>query len=103
MSKNPQNRPPLPINLPGASVVAVVASLTTTLQLAIELAVFPERIEVENKSRWARLEALTEKLFREAKSTPTDAISEADETAGMNMTLAIIKDITDRIRNEIRG
>jgi hypothetical protein len=101
MSKDPNDRPPLPVDLPGTSVLAALASLTTTLQLAIELAIFPERIKVKDESRRARLEALTEELLREAKSTPTESIPETDEAAGMRMTIAIVNDITDRIRSEI--
>ena len=100
---NPNDRSPLSVNLPGASIVAALSTLTTALQLAIESAVFLDRIEIDGKTPTARLEALTQQLLSEVKSTPTEPLSEADETAGMNQTIAIITDITDRIRNEIGG
>jgi len=101
MSEGPSNRPPFQINLPGASAVAAVTSLAGALQLAIESAIFSERIEVNGKSQGARLETLTKQLLREAKSIPSHGISSADEAAGMEAAVSIVSEITNRIRREI--
>jgi hypothetical protein len=101
MSEDPSDRTPFGVNLPGASAVATILGLTVSLQLAIEAAIFPDRIKVDDETKEARLESLTKQLLRETKSAPTEGISESDEARGMEAVMSIIKDITGRISKEI--
>jgi len=101
MSDGPSNKPPFNIHLPGASALAAIGGLAASLQVAIEAAIFPERIEINGKTQRARLETLTKQLLREAKSIPTEGISSADEASGMEAVVGIIGEITTRIRGEI--
>jgi hypothetical protein len=101
MSDGPANKPPFNIHLPGASALAAIGGLAAALQVAIEAAISPERVEVNGKTQRARLEILTKQLLHEAKSIPTEGISSADEARGMEAVIGIIGEITTRIRGEI--
>jgi hypothetical protein len=101
MLDGPANKAPFNIHLPGASALAAVGGLAAALQVAIEAAISPERVEVNGKTQRARLEILTKQLLHEAKSIPTEGISSADEARGMEAVIGIIGEITTRIRGEI--
>jgi hypothetical protein len=58
MSDGPANKPPFNIHLPGASALAAIGGLAAALQVAIEAAISPERVEVNGKTQRARLEVL---------------------------------------------
>jgi hypothetical protein len=83
MSDGPGNKPPFNIHLPGASALAAIGGLAAALQVAIETAISPARIEINGETQRARLETLTKQLLHEAKSIPTEGLSSADEARGV--------------------
>jgi hypothetical protein len=100
MSDDPSDRPTVDLHFPTPnSIAAAVVSLTGALQIAVEMAVFPERLTIEDKS--ARLSAVTEKLLRAAKSKPTERISDTDELAGMDAALSLIRNVDETLRRKI--
>jgi hypothetical protein len=99
MSDDKHNR--LKFDLTLTASFAAINALVGALQLAIELAVFPERVEVKDDSPRARLEALAKQILREAKSMTTEGMAETDEAAGTRVAIALVQEISNRLSGEM--
>jgi hypothetical protein len=100
MPNEPSDRPPVPLPIHNVYVAGVaIACLNAALEGAIEMAVFPERIKIDNKGD--RLKAITEDLIRKAKSIPIEYVPEETEVAGAKVALIVIDEITRRIREKM--
>ncbi len=76
--------------------------LTCVLAIAAEFVVMPDRLEVDDVSAAGRLEALRQKLLREAKSAFTEGAPYSMEAKGMSEASAIIDWVCDCVRDQIR-
>ncbi len=68
--------------------VSVLNAFTTTLQIAFEAVVFPNRFEIDEQEPLSRLEALTEQLLHGADSLLSSGRSDADEVACRAATIS---------------
>jgi hypothetical protein len=80
---------------------SVLDTLTATLQIAIEAAVFPNRFEIDEQEPLSRLEALTEQLLHGVNSLP-NGTSQPGEVASRSAAISIISEVSKRIRATIQ-
>jgi hypothetical protein len=85
------------ISVDAAPIVATILACV----LAQEIAVMPDRLKVDDKSPAGTLEALRQKLLREAKSTPTDGATHDLEAKGMTESITVIEWVCDCVRDQI--
>jgi len=88
--------------------IALVATIIA-LQRCMRIVVFPEQfpeielvasnIDFADKRR--RLKALVEELFREIKNMPTEGFTEAIETVGKQIVLAVVEHIARTLGGDI--
>jgi hypothetical protein len=82
--------------------VSIRDALTTTLQIAFEAAVFPNRFEIDEQEPLSRLEALTEQLLQRANCLPSNGTPEVEEVACRATAISIISEVSRRIRATIQ-
>jgi hypothetical protein len=82
-----------------AGIIANI--LSSVLAPAVEIAVMPERLKVDTESAANRLEALRQKLLREAKSTFSEGVPYSLEVKGMSEALTLIEWVCDCVRDQI--
>jgi hypothetical protein len=100
MPKEPSDRPPIPLPIHNVYVAGVaIACINAALEGAIEMAVFPERIKVDDKSD--RLTFIIDDLVRKAKNIPIEYLPEETEVAGAKVALIVIDEIARRIRERM--
>jgi hypothetical protein len=81
---------------------AVIANiLTCVLAHAVEIAVVPDRLKIDSVSATARLEALEQKLLREAKSVFSEGIPYSLEAKGVTEAITIIEWVCRCTRDQI--
>ena len=82
-----------------AGIVANI--LSNVLAPAVEIAVMPHRLKVDTESPTNRLEALRQKLLREAKSTFSEGVPYGLEAKGMSESITLIEWVCDCVRDQI--
>jgi hypothetical protein len=79
----------------------IVTVLTVVLSQAVEAAVVPDRLKVDETSPAGRLKALREKLLGEAKRAFTEGAPYSTEATGMAEAMVIIDWVCDCVREQI--
>jgi hypothetical protein len=86
---------------PPESLVPAITGLAGALQVAMELVVFPQRLEIDEGAPSARLDRLMQQLLQCVKNLSTEGLSESDEAAGLTIAIRIIDELATRLRRRI--
>ena len=87
-----------PVSLTQDAAMVAFVSLLAAFQYAVLYAAFPERLDANDDSESARLDALSEKIIRVSAGRP-ELILDSDDAKGTEFAIRAIRQIIADIRD----